>query len=129
MECTINYERAKEFIESTKFSEFLLGNTTDFGTAAFILESCLKGLEDLQNPKTVMRAIPHQELVDLLEASYILEALNNGGVDDWTWYGESCKDFLDEQLPFYKDDMPEDTNFDFEYMAEKEAEDYPLAKI
>lgn len=45
------------------------------------------------------------DLIDLLEASYILAALIAGGVEDWEWYDRSCEDFLNE--------INEETNFDY----------------
>lgn len=45
------------------------------------------------------------DLIDLLEASYILEALIAGGVEDWEGYDRSCDDFLNE--------INEETNFDY----------------
>ena len=39
--------------------------------------------------------IPEEDLVDLLEASMILNALISGGVDNWEWYSESYNECLD----------------------------------
>ena len=36
------------------------------------------------------------ELLELLEAQYRLAALERGGVDNWSWYGEALGDFLME---------------------------------
>ena len=33
-------------------------------------------------------------LLDLLSRAYKLEALEDGGVDNWSWYIDSCDDFL-----------------------------------
>lgn len=33
-------------------------------------------------------------LLDLLSRACKLEALEDGGVDNWLWYGDSCYDFL-----------------------------------
>ena len=42
-----------------------------------------------------MKIIPKEELIELIEALYKLAALENGGVDNWEWCGESISDFLD----------------------------------
>lgn len=44
--------------------------------------------------KTVQ--IEVEELRDLLTAAYRYYALEQGGVDNWTWHDESISDFLDE---------------------------------
>ena len=36
---SIDLEKVKELIESDKFIQFLLDNTTDFGVAAYILQT------------------------------------------------------------------------------------------
>ena len=40
--------------------------------------------------------ITKEELKELLESHLRLTALENGGVDNWTWYGESIRTFLNE---------------------------------
>lgn len=40
-------------------------------------------------------AVSEEELIDLLAAYYILSALESGGVDNWDWYSESKKDWLE----------------------------------
>lgn len=42
-----------------------------------------------------MKIVPKEELIELIKALYKLAALENGGVDNWEWYGESISDFLD----------------------------------
>ena len=41
--------------------------------------------------------INEDELKELLNAYFTLDALECGGVDNWSWYGESCCDFLKEE--------------------------------
>ena len=43
------------------------------------------------------RIIEESELLELLSDSEKLNALNNGGVDNWEWYGESIKNFLEKR--------------------------------
>ena len=40
------------------------------------------------------RLILEAELVELLESQNRLVALENGGVDNWHWYGDSLCDYL-----------------------------------
>ena len=46
MDMTVNLEDVREFIESQKFTQFLLSNTTEFSTAAFILQTLLDKIEE-----------------------------------------------------------------------------------
>ena len=49
MEISVDIEDVEEFVISDKFRDFLLENTTDFGTAAFILQSLLEAIDDAIN--------------------------------------------------------------------------------
>ncbi len=40
--------------------------------------------------------ISKEKLAELLESHMRLCALENGGVDNWSWYGESIRSFLKE---------------------------------
>ena len=44
-EITVDLNDVKNFAESDKFLQFLLNNTTDFGTAAYILQNILDAVE------------------------------------------------------------------------------------
>lgn len=46
MEVSVNIEDVEKFITNEKFTDFLLKNTTDFGVAAFIMQSLLDAIED-----------------------------------------------------------------------------------
>lgn len=46
MEVSVDLNLVEDFVTSKKFSDFLLENTTEFGTAAFILQSCLNAIEE-----------------------------------------------------------------------------------
>ena len=48
MEMSVDIRNVKEFVESDKFSQFLLNNTTDFGTAAFVLQACFDRLRAIE---------------------------------------------------------------------------------
>ena len=49
MKATVNLNDVEQFITSDKFTQFLLNNTTDFGTAAFILDTLIRKVEELKN--------------------------------------------------------------------------------
>ena len=38
----------ENFVTSDKFRDFLLSNTTDFGTAAFVLQTLLEKIDELK---------------------------------------------------------------------------------
>lgn len=40
------------------------------------------------------RCVPEGELLDMLAELHEFHAIEAGGVGDWSWYGESCKDYL-----------------------------------
>ena len=41
--------------------------------------------------------VEREKLISLISDSLKLQALENGGVDNWEWYGVSLTDFLDEE--------------------------------
>lgn len=67
--------------------------------------------------------VPKDELKDLLYDSLKLQALECGGVDNWDWYGDSVRDFIDAAKVDYN--IPEDDDdFDISDMAEVDVEGY-----
>ena len=71
--------------------------------------------------------IDTKRLHELERNSRILEALQQGGVDNWEWYGESLKDFrkeeeLDDLISQYTDDILQvcSEEGDVEYPAGRE---------
>lgn len=67
--------------------------------------------------------VPKNELMDLLYDSLKLQALECGGVDSWSWYGESVRDFINAAKADYN--VPEDDDdFDISDMAEVDVEGY-----
>lgn len=67
--------------------------------------------------------VPKDELKDLLYDSLRLQALDCGGVDNWTWYGDSIRDFIDAAKADYN--VPEDDDdFDISDMADVDVEGY-----
>lgn len=63
--------------------------------------------------------VEENELLDLLTAAHTLRALNQGGVDSWSWCGESCSDYLGR----YGDEIGSEME-DFEDIAELEIQNY-----
>lgn len=45
-ETTVDLKDVKNFIESDKFAQFLLANTTEFSTAAYILQTLLDAVDE-----------------------------------------------------------------------------------
>ena len=51
MEVSVDINAVEEFITDSKFTNFLLENTTDFGVAVFILQSLLNAVEEAKSIK------------------------------------------------------------------------------
>lgn len=59
--------------------------------------------------------ISEKELKEMLYAVNSLQALEWGGVDNWSWYGESFSDYVEhyiEDNQLNKDEINEDFNID-----------------
>lgn len=69
--------------------------------------------------------ISESELIELLTDSLRLTALDEGGVDNWTWYGDSFNEFLQGAM---KDEglkpEEEDEDFGFRDLAKLYLKDY-----
>ena len=48
MEMSANMDNVKEFIENEEFHQFLLSHTTNFGTAAWVLQTLLDAYEEAE---------------------------------------------------------------------------------
>lgn len=44
----IDIDNVEAFVTSDKFRDFLLNNTTDFGTAAFVLQTLLDKIDEIK---------------------------------------------------------------------------------
>ena len=67
--------------------------------------------------------VPKDELKDLLYDSLKLQALECGGVDNWSWYGDSVRDFINAAKADYN--VPkDDDDFDIGDMVEVDVEGY-----
>ena len=49
MEIDVDIKEVETFVTSDKFRNFLLSNTTDFGTAAFVLQTLLEKIDEVKN--------------------------------------------------------------------------------
>ncbi len=48
MEVSVDIKEVENFVLSDNFKDFLLNNTTDFGVAAFILQSLLEAINKIK---------------------------------------------------------------------------------
>lgn len=48
MELVVDIDNVEKFITSEKFTNFLVSNTTDIGTAGFILQVLLDKIEEIR---------------------------------------------------------------------------------
>lgn len=67
--------------------------------------------------------VPKDELKDLLYDSLKLQALECGGVDNWSWYGDSVRDFINAAKADYNV-SEDDDDFDISDMADVDVEGY-----
>ena len=65
--------------------------------------------------------VSEEELQELLRAYHELMALNQGGVDNWSWCGDSCSDYLER----YRNETGSDVEY-FEDIGELELENYEI---
>ena len=70
--------------------------------------------------------ISRKRLLELLEADAKLEALENGGVDNWEWSGASMEDYLLSYIQEIHPDMEDDNKDDFWFdsIAEERLRNY-----
>lgn len=52
-----------------------------------------------------------EDLANLLRDSIILNALNNGGVDNWGWYGECFSEDIENALDEDNEDLVESKGY------------------
>lgn len=56
--------------------------------------------------------IKEEDLKYFIECRARLEALEAGGVDNWSWYGESYSDYLEDMKEKYNIDKEDELNFE-----------------
>ena len=72
--------------------------------------------------------ISRKRLLELLEADAKLEALENGGVDNWEWSGASMEGYLLSYIQEIHPDMEDDDRDDFWFdsIAEERLRNYEV---
>lgn len=75
------------------------------------------------------RLVPENELLDLLENSNKLQALENGGVDNWDWYGDSIRDYFEVCITELNLELDEDEDLDFTTIAKIDLNNYQIVKL
>ena len=75
------------------------------------------------------RLVPETELLDLLENSNKLQALENGGVDNWDWYGASIRDYFEACITELNLELDEDEDLDFTTIAKIDLNNYPIMEL
>ena len=68
------------------------------------------------------RLVEEKELIVLLESFNKLQALENGGVDNWEWYGASLCDYLEAWVA--ESGVDPNSDWDFESIAEDDLNHY-----
>ena len=62
--------------------------------------------------------VSKERLLELLKAENELNVLEGDGVDNWTWYMESRRQYLKEGAEIYGVNIDDNEDFDFEDLAE-----------
>ena len=66
--------------------------------------------------------ISEKDLKYLIESRARLEALESGGVDNWSWYCDANSDYLADMKEEY--DIPMEEDLDFKDIADKEIKNF-----
>lgn len=82
-------------------------------------------------------AVPASEMVNLIADQMKLSALEGGGVDNWSWYGDSIRDYEKEIRGWYNQEalskwaaMEKDSDQTIEeYIDEMSIEDYARFEV
>ena len=77
-----------------------------------------------ENKQMKKYIVPENRLKSLIANEITLRALEVGGVDNWSWYGQSIRDFLEE----FSDDEDEDNWDILNRLAEQELQIFNLIK-
>ena len=122
-EISIDLNEVEDYVTSDKFTQFLLNTTTNFGTAAFILQEVMNAV---QKAKAGARneiidekfyKVSESELLELLANSSELQFLEAAGVDNWSSFGGELKEEI-------LSDWGYDTDLDWHDIAKIEIEGY-----
>lgn len=58
--------------------------------------------------------VSEEDLIAMLSQSLEMQALNASGVDNWTWYGDNFREFIQEEYAWQEigDEYEEDAGFE-----------------
>lgn len=73
------------------------------------------------------RCVPEGELLDMLAELHEFHALISGGVDNWSWYGDSCRDYIRAWRDRKRLDPTAD--WTFEHIAAQDVCEYPSTEF
>lgn len=68
--------------------------------------------------------ISKERLLELLKAESALNVLEGDGVDNWSWYMEGRRQYLEEGAEMYGVNIDENEDFDFDDLAELALQDF-----
>lgn len=68
--------------------------------------------------------VSKERLLELLKAESVLNVLEGDGVDNWTWYMEGRRRYLEEGAEMYGVNIDENEDFDFDDLAELALQDF-----
>lgn len=69
------------------------------------------------------RCVPETELLEMLAELHEFYAIQAGGVDNWSWYGASCQDYINDWRDRKKLDPSGD--WTFQDIAAEDVYGYP----
>lgn len=70
--------------------------------------------------------ISKERLLELLKAESELNVLEGDGVDNWSWYMEGRRQYLEEGAEMYGVNIDENEDFDFDDLAELALQDFEV---
>lgn len=68
--------------------------------------------------------ISKERLLELLKAESVLNVLEGDGVDNWSWYMEGRRQYLEEGAEMYGVNIDENEDFSFDDLAELALQDF-----
>ena len=68
--------------------------------------------------------ISETELKYLIRCRAELEALESGGVDNWSWYGDARTDYLEDYFSDRDPEWFEDNDLDFDLIVDEQINEF-----
>ena len=68
--------------------------------------------------------ISETELKYLIKCRAELEALESGGVDNWSWYGDARTDYLEDYFSDRDPEWFEDNDLDFDLIVDEQINEF-----